>query len=97
MLDTRTFRQDHCGIPSLATHFPLGAGVACLTRWMAAGLGSFFCQHHKGTMLGDEQWKWLEQELATSTAAVHIIASSVQVLSTNPVGAGSCVGTEIVL
>ena len=85
LLDTRTYRDDHCGIPSLATLFPLGAGVACATRWIMAGLGSWYCRHRQATMLGEAQWQWLQQELETSTAAVHIIASSVQVLSTNPV------------
>ena len=85
MLDTRTYRDDHCGISSLATRFPLGAGLACATRWIAAGLGSYFCRQRQATFLGEDQWKWLEGELADSSAAVHIIASSVQVLSTNPV------------
>lgn len=85
VLDTRTYRDDHCGVPSLATHIPLGAGIACATRWIAAGLGSFFCRQRKATFLGEEQWKWLERELTDTDASVHIIASSVQVLSTNPV------------
>ena len=32
-------------------------------------------------MLGDSQWKWLEKELATSTATINIIGSSVQFIS----------------
>ena len=35
-------------------------------------------------MLGKEQWEWLEAELLESSAAIHIIVSSVQVLTTNP-------------
>jgi alkaline phosphatase D len=84
-LDTRTFRDDHCGIPSLATHFPLGAGVACLTRWLSAGLFPSYCRTRQATMLGPEQWAWLEEELLSSTASLNIVVSSVQVLSTNPV------------
>lgn len=34
-----------------------------------------------GTMLGQEQWKWLENELNDSKADFHIIMSSIQVLS----------------
>lgn len=34
-----------------------------------------------GTMLGDAQWAWLENELKTSTASFNLIMSSVQVLS----------------
>jgi alkaline phosphatase D len=37
--------------------------------------------------LGDAQWRWLERELATSTASVHLIASSYSVLSTQIPGA----------
>lgn len=36
-------------------------------------------------MLGDDQWHWLESTLKHSTADFHIIVSSVQVLTTNPV------------
>lgn len=32
-------------------------------------------------ILGEEQWAWLEQELKGSTAAVHIINSSIQVIA----------------
>ncbi len=34
-----------------------------------------------GTILGEAQWKWLEEELKNSTAAIHIIGSSIQTLS----------------
>lgn len=33
-----------------------------------------------GTMLGDEQWRWLESELRGSDAQVHLIGSGIQVL-----------------
>ncbi|KAL7575171.1 hypothetical protein ACA910_018662 [Epithemia clementina (nom. ined.)] len=65
LLDTRWHRDHHC-IPSVATHIPyLGAGLACLTRWIAAGLLSHYCRHdaQSKTILGHEQWQWLEQEL----------------------------------
>ena len=38
-----------------------------------------------GTILGEEQWKWLESQLHESNAQVHVIVSSIQVLTTNPV------------
>jgi alkaline phosphatase D len=38
-----------------------------------------------GQMLGDAQWKWLEQELNTSTARVNFIVSGVQFLPTEHV------------
>jgi alkaline phosphatase D len=34
-----------------------------------------------GTILGEAQWKWLEKELTESEADIHIIASSIQVIS----------------
>ncbi|MDA1268942.1 MAG: alkaline phosphatase D family protein [Bacteroidetes bacterium] len=36
----------------------------------------------KGQILGDAQWKWLEQELKTSTARVNILVSGIQFLPT---------------
>lgn len=38
-------------------------------------------RNETGTILGDEQWKWLKQELNNSTADFTIIMSSIQVLS----------------
>ena len=38
-----------------------------------------------GSMLGESQWKWLESVLTTSTADFHVIISSVQILTSNPV------------
>jgi alkaline phosphatase D len=35
----------------------------------------------EGDILGEKQWQWLENELATSTAAFNIICSSIQVLA----------------
>ena len=35
----------------------------------------------KGTILGDEQWKWLERELKNTTADFNIVVSSIQLLS----------------
>jgi alkaline phosphatase D len=34
-----------------------------------------------GDILGEEQWRWLEEELKNSTAVVNIINSSIQVIS----------------
>jgi len=34
-----------------------------------------------GTILGEEQWKWLEKELGSSTARINLIVSSIQVLA----------------
>ena len=40
VLDARTYREDCSGIASLSIRIRLGAGIACVTRWLAAGLGS---------------------------------------------------------
>jgi len=41
-----------------------------------------YLPNEQGTILGEAQWKWLEEELANSEADVHIIASGIQVLPT---------------
>ncbi|MDJ1470286.1 glycerophosphodiester phosphodiesterase family protein [Xanthocytophaga flava] len=39
------------------------------------------CQpNFKGDILGEAQWKWLEQELAGSDASIHIIGSGLQII-----------------
>lgn len=84
-LDTRWHRRPHC-IPSVAGKFPLGAGIACLTRWISAGLFPTYCSksYQPHAVLGAEQWGWLEREIE-SAPAVLLIVSSIQVLTTNPV------------
>lgn len=90
-LDTRWHRDRHC-IPSVGSHpyVPYGALVGCLTRWITAGfhlpsiLSRWTSCSGEGEVLGAEQWAWLEHQLAGSTAAVHVLVSSIQVLTTNP-------------
>ena len=97
LLDTRSGRDLHCPIPSLGAvrlPFRLGAPIACVTRWITAGLNlqNIFDSCRNVKMLSDEQWTWLEQQLQNneeggdndSDVAVYIIGSSVQVLTTNP-------------
>lgn len=88
-LDTRSFRDRHC-IPSIAAvkQIPIAAVFSCITRWLTAKLDLFryfpnTCDHKK-QMLGEEQWNWLENELENSDSQVHIVVSSVQVLTSNP-------------
>jgi alkaline phosphatase D len=87
-LDTRWHRSKHC-LPSLATKVPLGAGLAAFTRWMLAGFNvnqwwPLWDCWKEPTVLGDTQWTWLEDELLDSQANVHVVVSSIQVLTTNP-------------
>jgi alkaline phosphatase D len=88
LLDTRWNRGRHC-IPSIATNVPLGAGISAAIRWMLAGLNAnawwplWDCWNTP--VLGEEQWKWLEQELLIhNSAAVTMVVSSIQVLTTLP-------------
>jgi alkaline phosphatase D len=85
LLDTRWNRQNHC-VPSFATRLPLGAGIACVTRWLSAGLWPRLCSP-SALLLGEEQWAWLEDLLSSeeNDASVMVIVSSIQVFTTNPV------------
>ena len=82
LLDTRSFRDPHY-IPSVGgSSLPFGAVFAALGRGACAHCS--FGADYEGDMLGEAQWKWLRSELSDSKAAVHIIVSSVQVLTSNP-------------
>ena len=84
-LDTRTFRDDHW-IRSLGEmSFKGSAIIAASLRAAYSTLG--FARQYDGEMLGEPQWKWLEQTLQESKeegVASNIVVSSVQVLTTNP-------------
>ena len=99
LLDTRSSRDKHCPIPSIGAMklpFRLGSPLACITRWITAGLNLqntlTSCQDVK--MLSNDQWNWLEDQLRFSNnddddnddgpPSVYIIGSSIQVLTTNP-------------
>eukprot|EP01031_Cornospumella_fuschlensis_P027500 gene27500-33211_t len=82
-LDTRTFRSVHY-IRSLGEiHFPLSAIIASAIRGAYSVMG--FGRSYAGQVLGQNQWDWLEDTLKHSTAEAHIIVSSIQVLTTNPI------------
>ena len=92
-LDTRWHRERHC-VPSVGSnpYVRYGALVACLTRWITAGFdlpsilpNSWTSCTKNSEMLGEEQWTWLERQLNDSKASMHIVISSIQVLTTNPV------------
>ena len=93
LLDTRSYRDRHC-IPSPAAipYLPFSSIWACLLRWMVAGFDLIKEMKHcsEAEMLGENQWKWLEQELEKSDAQAHIIVSSVQILTTNPLVESWC-------
>lgn len=82
-LDTR-FQRDSHWIRSLGEiHFPFTALAAAALRVTYTLLG--FGRNFSGDVLGDDQWIWLEETLKSSTADAHILVSSIQVLTTNPV------------
>ena len=43
--------------------------------------GAKYLPNRTGDVLGFDQWKWFERQLAKSDADVHVIISSIQVLS----------------
>ncbi|KAI9921981.1 hypothetical protein PsorP6_002246 [Peronosclerospora sorghi] len=45
-----------------------------------------------GTLLGEAQWKWLENELMTSSAAFNVIVSGVQILPGDRYSVAECWG-----
>ncbi len=91
MLDTRSNRDRHC-IPSIAS-LPLGsiggtfaALLSCMTRWLSVSfqLNKYIPTCQERQMLSSQQWQWLEEVVASSTAQAHVVISSVQLLTTNP-------------
>eukprot|EP00043_Microstomoeca_roanoka_P005119 m.53673 g.53673 ORF g.53673 m.53673 type:complete len:503 (+) comp12817_c0_seq1:3-1511(+) len=89
LLDTRTHKQLHA-IPSLGTWSfvpilgKLAPITAAWTRLASAYLG--WANTNPGALLGKHQWQWLEQNLCDPSAqhSVHLIVSSIQVLTSNP-------------
>ncbi len=82
-LDTRTHRDDHI-IPSIGQyHLPFTALLAAFIRLLYCSVG--YGKNYDGDILGEEQWRWLESELKNSDSSVHIIVSSIQISTTNPI------------
>ena len=84
-LDTRSQRDDHI-IPSIAIHhwIPLSALIAAVGRWTCASLG--IGRKYDGDILGENQWKWFENELAESrNDSSVIVVSSIQMFTSNPI------------
>ena len=81
-LDTRTYRDDHY-VKSIGNyHFPFTALIAAAVRGFCGvfKLGS----DYNGDILGESQWKWLENELKVSDSDFNIIVSSIQIMTSNP-------------
>ena len=82
-LDTRSHRGPHWLYSIGAIPLPLTALIAASVRTTYTMLG--FGREHDADVLGEAQWTWLERTLSDSDADFHVIASSIQVLTTNPV------------
>ena len=85
-LDTRSQRDDHM-IPSIAIHhwIPLSALIAAIGRWICASFGIGI--EYDGDVLGENQWKWFENELKESEGndSSVIVVSSIQMFTSNPI------------
>ena len=101
LLDVRSFR-DHYVIPSVGGWFhwypPVGKFmpfVAAITRWLgrcklfgSEGSQMVELRGSGASVLGAEQWRWLEEELRGSNADATVVVSSTQVLTSNPIFEG---------
>lgn len=101
ILDTRYDRSDHI-IPSVGSpnhpyykYTPLAASVAAAVRGISSTLDwgdHYDLDKFNGDLLGEQQWKWLEDVLAVGAndegsdrPTFHVIVSSIQIFTTNPV------------
>ena len=56
-------------------------GMVCTTephRSAAVPCAKCTCWKYPSHAVGEQQWAWLEEELRTSSASVHIVVSSIQ-------------------
>jgi alkaline phosphatase D len=84
MLDTRTHRENFPLFnPDGNSLIPFSNEITILCRWLYGTL--CIGNDHEGDILGEDQWKWLENELKDSDASIHLIISSIQVLTSNPI------------
>mmetsp|Transcript_11934 Transcript_11934/g.14180 ORF Transcript_11934/g.14180 Transcript_11934/m.14180 type:complete len:536 (+) Transcript_11934:79-1686(+) len=95
LLDTRTHRDEFAfTLPSwilrLPFRFPLFGPINTLLRLLSASGSAVFAKvfgaipQEGKDILGEEQWRWLENQLEHSDASFHIIVSSIQVWTSNP-------------
>lgn len=71
-------RRKQQGVYAAYTYGPVGKKVKVIlldVRYHRDPIGS------DGTMLGEVQWRWFEDELRNSDAQIHIIGSSIQVVT----------------
>ncbi|NDK56797.1 alkaline phosphatase family protein [Pontibacter sp. BT213] len=79
-------RRSQQGVYSSHTYGPAGKQVKVIlldsryNRDSLARINKVYQTNYTGDMLGEEQWKWLENELRNSKAQVNIIGNGIQVL-----------------
>ena len=83
-------RRAREGVYSAHVYGPPGRRVKVIlldTRYHRAPLTrdplteQLYFPNEKGDILGDAQWEWLEKELRTSSAQIHLIGTSIQAVS----------------
>lgn len=82
-LDTRSHRDMHYFRSVAEIPLPFTALISAFVRLVSAALG--ISSAHPGDILGAEQWNWLESALAASQADVHLVVSSIQIVTCNPI------------
>uniref|UniRef100_A0A0G4I320 PhoD-like phosphatase metallophosphatase domain-containing protein n=1 Tax=Chromera velia CCMP2878 TaxID=1169474 RepID=A0A0G4I320_9ALVE len=82
LLDTRFHKEPHW-VPQVGQfRFPGSPIMGAFLRTASALLG--LGREWQGDILGEAQWSWLEGQLRGSGASVHVLVSSIQVLSDFP-------------
>jgi alkaline phosphatase D len=79
-------RRKQQGVYSSHTYGPEGKQVKVIlldsryNRDSLARINKVYQTNYTGDMLGEEQWKWLENELRNSKAQINLIGNGIQVL-----------------
>eukprot|EP00904_Undaria_pinnatifida_P005922 jgi/Undpi1/245/HiC_scaffold_1.g00242.m1 len=77
MMDIRTQRDGYHAFNIAHRKFKFAAMIGAMLRWFS----SSFClgSGYDGSVVGEEQWEWLEEQLTDSEASVHVLVSTLQV------------------
>ncbi|CAN0235295.1 unnamed protein product [Ascophyllum nodosum] len=81
-LDLRTQRDDYYAFNIAHRRFKFASTLGAFSRLFS----SMIClgSEYDGSMMAEDQWQWLEGQLRDSEAAVHVLVSSLQVMTSNP-------------
>eukprot|EP00903_Cladosiphon_okamuranus_P014674 g13601.t1 len=82
LLDIRTQRDGYHAFNIAHRKFKFAAMIGAMLRWFS---GSFCLgSDYAGSVIGEDQWEWLQGQLENSDASVHVLVSTLQVLTSNP-------------